>query len=109
MWFETRMSGSWFALMMLNLILNCAVPFVALLSQRAKKNPVIVVRVAIVLVFGRWLDLYLVVTPTFSEEPPLGLWEIGPPIGALGCFAAMMTMALRRRYTAKAPTTQVAA
>ena len=97
MWFESRMSGGWFSLMMFNLLLNCGVPFVALLSQRAKKNPVIVVRVAIVLIFGRWLDLYMVVTPTFAKEPVLGLWEIGPPLGAFGCFAAVMTMALRRR------------
>lgn len=104
-WFEHRMGAGWFSLMMFNFVVNCGVPFVVLLSQPAKRNPAIVVRVALLLVFGRWLDLYLVVTPTFSSEPLLGLWEFGPPIAALGGFAAILTLTLRRRLVAKTPST----
>ncbi len=42
---------------------------------------------AIVILLGRWLDLYILVMPgTFGESPLIGIWELGPITGALGVF-----------------------
>ena len=56
-----------------------------LLPSPNKSNPAVLIRIALLLLAGRWLDLYIIVTPTaFPDAPPLGLWEIAPPLAVLG-------------------------
>ena len=97
-WFASRMSGSWGTLSYLSLALNFLIPFLMLLPSPAKSNEAVLIRVAFILLAGRWLDLYIIVTPkAFPEVPPLGLWELAPPIAALAAFFWFMS---RRRSTA---------
>jgi len=89
-YFTKRMHGAWKPLMFLNLFLNWVVPFFALLSSRTKRNPIIITRVAIAVLVGRWLDLYLMIFPSsFSKEPVAGFWEAGLILGTIG-LAFMM-------------------
>ncbi len=95
-WFATRMTGSWATLSYLSVILNFVAPFLILLPVTSKTNPAIVARVAGILLVGRWLDLYIIVTPTaFPDMPPIGLWEIGPPIAVLAAFFWLMSRKLK--------------
>ncbi len=94
-WFATRMTGSWATLSYLSLILNFVAPFLILLPAPWKANPAILGRVALILLVGRWLDLYIIITPTaFPDLPPLGLWEIGPPLAVLSAFFWIMSKKL---------------
>ena len=96
-YFIERQRGSWAALFLLNLILNWAVPFLALMSQKAKQTARTLVVVAIVVLTGRVLDLYLAVLPQFAGSKPLiGVWEVGPVLGAVGLFALAFFSSLRR-------------
>lgn len=68
-YFARRLTGGWTLLFWLNPVLNFAVPFIALLSARVKRRPGFLAQVALVVLFGRWLDIYLLIAPTGSSLP----------------------------------------
>jgi hypothetical protein len=73
------------------------VPFFALLPRLNKQKPGVLVRVSIVLLTGRWLDLYLMIMPPFSAgKPRIGIWEIGMAAGLVGVFLLGLLAALRK-------------
>ena len=78
------------------MILNWAVPFLALLSQRAKKDPVRMAQVSVVILVGHWLDVYLMIYPAFTEGRIwFGAWEVGMSCGAAGLFLWAVFRSLR--------------
>ncbi|MFT7620540.1 MAG: hypothetical protein ACI97A_004197 [Planctomycetota bacterium] len=86
-WYATRIAGSWSTMTLLSLAVNFVVPFLVLLPAPAKKSRTTLKRVALLLLVGRWIDLYVIVTPTSSPDmPPLGIWEIATPVGAFAVF-----------------------
>lgn len=92
-----RLHGFWQPLFVLNLFLNWVIPFFALLPRLNKQRPGVLVRVSIVLLTGRWLDLYLMIMPPFSGgKPRIGIWEIGMAAGMTGMFLLGVLAALRR-------------
>ncbi len=58
------------------MIVNWVVPFVFLMSARAKRNRNRLLAVAGVLLLGHWLDLYLMVMPAKRETPVFGVYEL---------------------------------
>lgn len=62
-YYALRLQGGWKALFWLNPILNFGIPFVVLLSSKAKKNPAMLGQAALVVLIGRWLDSYVMVAP----------------------------------------------
>ena len=96
-YYVRRLHGLWQPLFVLNLFLNWVVPFFALLPRVNKQRVEILVKVAIVLLAGRWLDLYLMIMPSFSSaKPQVGVWEIGLAAGLAGAFGLGVFAALRR-------------
>jgi hypothetical protein len=92
-----RLHGFWQPLFVLNLVLNWVVPFFALLPRLNKQRIGVLVRVSLVLLAGRWLDLYLMITPAFfGVRPQIGVWEIGMTAGLVGVFALGVFSALRK-------------
>lgn len=95
-YFTLRQHGAWGTLSFLNLFLNWVVPFFALLSVRAKRSAVVMVRVSLVVLLGRWLDLYLMVTPpVVGADSSLGLIEIGLMVGGVGAFLMLFVRIFR--------------
>jgi len=96
-YYVRRLQGFWQPLFVLNLFLNWVVPFFALLPKMNKQRVGILVRVSIVLLVGRWLDLYLMIMPSFSGgKPHFGVWELGLVAGLVGVFGLGFFAALRR-------------
>ena len=57
-------------------------------------------RIAVVVLIGRWVDLYLMVFPsTLGATPVFGVWEIASVLGVVGVFAGLFC----RSFFAAAP------
>jgi hypothetical protein len=96
-YYVIRQHGRWAVLFVLNVILSWTLPFVLLLSQRAKKTERRLLVVAAIVLIGRLLDLYLQVLPGFmGPQPLMGLSEIGPTAIAIGLFTLAFFRMLRR-------------
>ncbi len=92
-YFISRMHGPWGPLVVVSIVMNWVVPFFVLLPKPAKRNAGIMMRVAVVMLAGRWVDLYVMVMPSISRKtadgselvfpsPVVGLWEVA----ALACL-----------------------
>jgi hypothetical protein len=82
-----RMQGPWGPLMVVNLVLNWIAPFLILLPRPCKRSESVMMKVAVVVLVGRWLDLYLMVFPaTTGTGPVFGLWEVAGACFLIGAF-----------------------
>jgi hypothetical protein len=94
-YYEWRHQGAWAVLSTANLLANWAIPFLVLLPRPAKSDESRLLRVCVLLLAGRWLDLYLMVQPVFQKQAPaLGLWEIAPIVGATALFLIVLRRGL---------------
>ena len=95
-YYVVRLHGLWAPLLLLNVCLNWVVPFLVLLLRGTKREPSVIVKVALAVLAGRCLDLYLMVMPPFAGPSPVfGLWEAGPLLlaGATLALVVLRTLA----------------
>jgi hypothetical protein len=86
-YFRRRLHENWPYLMYLDLALNWAIPFAVLLFRSAKRNLLVMGLVALVVLAGRWVDLFLMIAPSQAGVVAFpGLIEGGLLIGAAGLF-----------------------
>ncbi|MEP1094637.1 MAG: quinol:cytochrome C oxidoreductase [Cyclobacteriaceae bacterium] len=77
-YFLERWKGHYAPVFYINLILNFFFPFLVLMTRDAKRHTRILKVVCPVVVFGHWLDFYLMVTPgTLGNNGSFGFLEIG--------------------------------
>lgn len=96
-YYTRRMTGAWQSLMLLNVFLNWVVPFGALMSVATKRNPAILAKVALAVLAGRWLDLYLMTAPSLGTPQPFGgVWEAGTVLALVGVTALAVERTLRQ-------------
>jgi Ni/Fe-hydrogenase subunit HybB-like protein len=91
-----------------NIIINFFVPFLILLPNKLAKNPKVLVSVAVLVLIGLFLDVYLSVFPplvhTFQgvgehTHPVFSIYEIGIFLGFLGIFIfAIFTKMAKREH-----------
>jgi hypothetical protein len=95
-YFIRREHGAWFALFILNLVLNWVIPFAVLLRRDTKRQRQSIAIVAGIVLLGRWLDVYLMVFPGLvGESPTFGLWELGLTLGGIGAFGLVLAGVLK--------------
>ncbi|MBL8852223.1 MAG: hypothetical protein JNG89_21300 [Planctomycetaceae bacterium] len=63
MYFVPRLTGAWSVVFIVNVGLNWGLPFLLLLPRTSKRNPTLLRRVAVVVLVGRAVDLYLAAYP----------------------------------------------
>lgn len=78
-YFIERLSSDHYGpIFFINLILNFFFPFLLLMTRDAKRHTVFLKIVCIIVIFGHWLDFYLMVTPgVMKEDGGFGFMEIG--------------------------------
>jgi hypothetical protein len=88
----------------LNLIINFLAPLLILMKRGAKRNYTVVTIMAVVIIFGHWLDFYQMVTPgplkklgALSNDPVHFIYSLGIGAGFLG-----LVLFLTARYLTKA-------
>jgi hypothetical protein len=98
-YFEPRMQGVYRGLFFLNLIINFLAPLLILMKRASKRNYGTITMMAVLIIFGHWLDFYQMVFPAISKEHvPFMLVDLGIAVGFLG-----LIMFLTARALAKAP------
>jgi len=95
-YYVRRLQGAWGPLLVVNVLLNWLVPFGVLLPSAAKRNPQILARVAVLILIGRWLDLYLMIVPACADATPFVGVETGLALGAAGLLGWLVCRALQR-------------
>ena len=86
----------WEPLFLANMFLNWVIPFTALLPRWTKRDPAWLSRIALVVVLGRLLDLYLMIHPAAGgAHPSFGLWELGALALATALFVLVFVRAFR--------------
>jgi hypothetical protein len=96
-WYTRRLRGGWTSLFVLNIVLNWAIPFVVLLPRATKQRVGVLAVISLVILAGRWLDLYMQVIPRAGDPPLAGApWEISLAAGATGLFVLVSFVALGR-------------
>ncbi len=99
-YFITRTHGPWGPIVVVSILLNWVVPFFVLLPKPAKRSGGVMMKVAVVVLIGRWVDLYLMVFPsTLGTVPVFGVWEAA----AICCLVGTGGFLLFRSFAAAAP------
>ncbi len=97
-WYVHRMHGGYGVFAVALWIFHFAVPFVLLLSRRLKRKAEMLVRIAVLMVVIRALDLFWVVVPNFHPEKLHVHWmDILAPIGIGGIWLAVFFWQLNGR------------
>lgn len=79
LFFTRRLGGGWLFVSVALGLIRFVIPFLALLSQRAKMNRTILTWVSILMLAGQALDLYWLIMPRQTVEgSPLSVLECGP-------------------------------
>ncbi|WP_224242796.1 hypothetical protein [Hyalangium gracile] len=95
-YFVARTHGGWTVPFYANLVINWALPFLLLLPRTAKRSESHLLRVAGILLLGRWLDVYLMVAPAnMPERLGVGLYELAGFVGLGGLFVLAVTRAVQ--------------
>ncbi len=96
--------GPFKGIFILNLIINFLAPLLILMKRGSKRNYTVVTIMAVIIIFGHWLDFYQMVTPgplkelgAHSNDPVHFIYSLGVGAGFLG-----LVMFLTARYLTKA-------
>ena len=83
-YFIARARGPWAPIVVGSILLNWIIPFFVLLPKPAKRSAGIMMKIAVVVLVGRGIDLYLMVFPSLTDghgaerlyaSPIFGVWE----------------------------------
>lgn len=97
-WYLVRVHGGWKVLATAVSLVMFLVPFLALLSQDRKRDPIRLMRVAIWILIARAVDMFWIVEPTFRKSGFTIYWtDFAAFIGIGGVWVYLFLGQLRRR------------
>jgi hypothetical protein len=92
-----RAEGTWPTVLLIDLALNWAIPFVVLLPRWTKCRGWVLAPICLVILAGRWVDLFLMIFPTQGQALAIpGLAEAGFAVAAVGILALAICRGLSR-------------
>ena len=91
-----RTTGPWIYLFALNLVVNWVIPFLVLLSVRAKCTGKTLKAIAALLLCGHWLDLYLLIMPSVGKSPQFGFTELAFAGGSVALLFLVFVRTLNK-------------
>ena len=97
-YFKPRMQGPYRAVFFLNLIINFLAPLLILMKRASKRNYGTITMMAVLIIFGHWLDFYQMVMPSVmkDEQGVTHVPNILPDLGiALGFVGLIMFVTAR--------------
>ena len=96
-WFITRWEGSWKFISIGLILFQFVIPYIGLLSQPSKMDPKRLLRMASIILFAHFYDLYWMVMPEFNKGGILFGWiEIGFTLLAAGIIILVFVSKVRK-------------
>jgi hypothetical protein len=102
-YFKPRLQGPYRAIFFLNLIINFLAPLLLLMKRAPKRNYGTITMMAVLVIFGHWLDFYQMVMPTAVMNPetkqtyvPNMLPDLGIALGFVGLIMFVTARALSK-------------
>jgi hypothetical protein len=96
-YFKMRMQGPYAFFFWANLILNFVMPVLILMSTPSKRNYFTVVFMAMAIIFGHWIDFYVMTMPgPLQENWHLSWYELGIPCGFVGILILAVSRTLSK-------------
>ena len=97
-YFKPRQEGVYKGIFWLNLIINFLAPLLILMRRSSKRNYTTITFMAVLIIFGHWLDFYQMVFPgPFSEHVELGIFDFAVAAGFVGLIMFSTARALARQ------------
>jgi hypothetical protein len=89
-YFIPRTHGAWGPIMVGSIVLNWVIPFFVLLPRPCKRSESVMLKVAVVVLIGRWVDLYVMIFPPVTGDVPvMGLPEVASVVCICGLSALL--------------------
>lgn len=86
-YFKGRVQGPYKGIFFLNIIINFICPLLILMKRSAKRNYTLMTFMAVLILFGHWIDFYQMVMPGISKDHvSLGWFDFG----ILALFSGLM-------------------
>lgn len=97
-YFKHRVQGPYKGIFFLNLIINFVCPLLILMKRAAKRNYTLMTFMAVLIVFGHWLDFYQMVMGSLSKEHVTLGWL---DFGILSLFVGLMIFFVGKSLASK--------
>ena len=98
-YFKPRTQGVYSGIFWMMLIINFVAPILILMKRGSKRNYTTITFMALLIIFGHWLDFYQMVFPAASpDHVPMLLYDFGVALGFVG-----LIMFVTGRALSKAP------
>jgi hypothetical protein len=94
--YRSRLYGEWGYVSVLILIFHFFVPFFLLLSRDLKRNPTLLPKVALWLIFMRFVDIYWLTRPEFTASAIPSLWDLAAALGLVGLWFFVFAWQLQK-------------
>jgi hypothetical protein len=96
-YFEPRVQGAYYGIFILNVIINFLAPLLLLMKRGAKRNYTTVTVLAVIIIFGHWLDFFQMVHPALSKDHvPMMLYDLGVALGFVGLIMFVTARSLAK-------------
>lgn len=97
-YFKHRVQGPYKGIFFLNLIINFVCPLLILMKRAAKRNYTLMTFMAVLIIFGHWLDFYQMVMGSLSKEHVTLGWL---DFGILSLFVGLMIFFVGKALASK--------
>jgi hypothetical protein len=97
-YFKHRLQGPYKGIFFFNLIINFVCPILILMKRAAKRNYTLMTFMAVLIIFGHWIDLYQMVMGSLSPDHVTLGWL---DFGILSLFVGLMIFFVGRSLASK--------
>jgi hypothetical protein len=95
--YKSRLNGPWGVVAVMVLVLHFFIPFFALLSRDVKRNQAVLPKIAMWLIAMRFLDIFWLTRPEFTDHALPTLWDIAAILALGGIWLWFFAVQLKRQ------------
>lgn len=99
-YFIPRTQGPWGPVMVGSIVLNWVIPFFVLLPRPCKRSESVMLKIAVVVLIGRWVDLYVMIFPPVTGDTPVFGF---PEVATMACVCGAAVLLFTRSFAGTRP------